>query len=112
MSSQAQEKKHKAKNIAQKEVTELEHRQYRQQFLEASMREHKSWVDNVVYDLVDMRTSPPNNLSKAYGCSQLSARKMESFLHVRLVGYWKAFRISKNLISKLVLLPPHDPVSE
>ena len=36
----------------------------RQQFLEAKMSEHKSWVDNDVYDLVDMRTCLPTNFVK------------------------------------------------
>ena len=51
--------KPKAKNRARKEVTQLEQRQYRHQFLEAKMSEHKSWVDNNVYDLVDMSKHPP-----------------------------------------------------
>ena len=54
----------KAKNRARKEVTQLEQRQYRQQFLEAKMSEHKSWVDNDVYDLVDMSKHPRNNFVK------------------------------------------------
>ena len=60
----------KAKNRARKEVTQLEQRQYRQRFLEAKMSEHKSWVDNDVYDLVDMSKHPHNNMSKEDGSSQ------------------------------------------
>ena len=45
-------------------MTQLEQIQYRQQFLEAKMSEHKSWVDNVVYDLVDTMKSPPKNFLK------------------------------------------------
>ena len=52
----------KAKNRARKEVTRLEQRQYRQQFLEAKISEHKSWVDNDVYDLVDMNKHPAKKL--------------------------------------------------
>ena len=63
--------KPEAKIISRKEVVQLEQRQCRQQFLEAEMSEHKSWVDNDVYDLVDMRKTPPNHmLSKVYGSSQ------------------------------------------
>ena len=56
--------KPKAKNRARKEVTQLEQRQYRHQFLEAKMSEHKSWLDNDVYDLVDMSKHPPKNFVK------------------------------------------------
>ena len=52
--------KPKANNRARKEVTQLEQRQYSHQLLEAKMSEHKSWVDNDVYDLVDMSKHPPN----------------------------------------------------
>ena len=57
----------KAKFRARKEVTQLERRQYRQQFVEAKISEHKSWVDNDVYDLVDKNKHPPTNLSKVDG---------------------------------------------
>ena len=53
-----------ANNRARKEVTQLEQRQSRQQFLEATISEHKSWVDNDVYDLVDMSKHPPKNVVK------------------------------------------------
>ena len=56
--------KPKSKNRARKEVTQLEQRQYRQPCLEAKMSEHKSLVDNDVYDLVDMSKHPPNNFVK------------------------------------------------
>ena len=44
--------------------TMCELRQYRQQFLEAKMSEHKYWVDNDVYDLVDMSKHPTKNCVK------------------------------------------------
>ena len=53
--------KPKAKNRARKEVTQLEQRQYRQQFLEAKISKHKSRVDNDVYDIVDLKKHPPKN---------------------------------------------------
>ena len=54
----------KAKNRARKEVNQLEQRQYRQQFLEATICERNSWVDNDVYDLVDMNKHPPTYFVK------------------------------------------------
>ena len=59
--SRTNSSKPKAKNSARKEVTQLEQRQYRHQFLEAKMSEHKYGVDNDVYDLVDMSKHPPKN---------------------------------------------------
>ena len=56
--------KPKVENRAQKEVTQLEQTQYRQQFREARLSEHKSWVDNNVYDIADMRKKHPHKLSK------------------------------------------------
>ena len=47
-----------------KEVTQLEQRQYRQPFLAAKVSEHKSWVGNDVYDLVERSKHPPNNFVK------------------------------------------------
>ena len=73
MCGQAQEnprRKKRKKDIARKEVIQLEQRQYRQQFLDAKMSEHTSWVDNDVYDLVDMRKTPPKNMSKVDGSLQ------------------------------------------
>ena len=52
------------KNRARKEVAQKELRQYRQQFLEAKQSEQKSWLDNDVYDLIDMRKHPPRNCVK------------------------------------------------
>ena len=42
----------------------MELRQYRLQFQEAKQNEHKSWVDNDVYDLSDMRKHPARNFVK------------------------------------------------
>ena len=43
---------------------QLEQRQYRHQLLEEKLSEHKFWVDNDVYDLVDMSKHPPKNFVK------------------------------------------------
>ena len=100
--SRTNSSKPKAKNGARKEVTQLEQRQYRHQFLESKMSEHKSWVDHDVHDLGDMSKHPPNNFVKGRWALTVKRDTDGSFSHVRLVGYWEAFRISKNLISKLI----------
>ena len=67
-------------------MIQLEQRQYRQQFLEANMREHKSWVDNDVYDLVDLRTSPPKNFVKGRWVLTAKRDKDWNSSNVRPVG--------------------------
>ena len=52
------------KNRARKEVTQVELRQFRQQFQEAKQNEDKSWVDNDVCDLTDLRKHPARNFVK------------------------------------------------
>ena len=52
------------KNRARKEVTKVELRQFRQQFQEAKQNEDKSWVDNDVCDLTDLRKHPARNFVK------------------------------------------------
>ena len=54
----------KNQNRARKDVTQVELQQYRQQFQDAKLNEHKSWVDNDVYDLIDMRKHPAKNFVK------------------------------------------------
>ena len=52
------------KNRARKEITQVELRQFRQQFQEAKQNEDKSWVDNDVCDLTDFRKHPARNFVK------------------------------------------------
>ena len=78
--SKTNSSKPKAKNRARKEVTQLEQRQYRQHFLEAKMSEHKSWVDNDVYDLVDMSKHPPNNFVKGRWVLKVKRNKRRKVL--------------------------------
>ena len=56
--------KPKTKNRAREEVTQMELRQYRLQFQETKQNEHKSWVNNDVYDRIDMRKHPARNFVK------------------------------------------------
>ena len=73
----------KAKNRARKEVAQLEQRQYRQQFLEAKMSEHKSWVDNDVCDLVDMSKHPPKDFVKGRWALTVKRDKDGKFCEVQ-----------------------------
>ena len=50
----------------------MELRQYCLQFQEAQQHEHKSWVDNDVYDLIAMRKLPAWNFVK--GCWALTLK--------------------------------------
>ena len=46
---------------ARKEATATDTRQYKRQFLEAKLAEIKSWIDNDVYELVDLRKVKTSN---------------------------------------------------
>ena len=48
-------RKPKAEKKLERKLSELKQRQYRHPSSEAKMNQHKSWVDNDAYDLVDMR---------------------------------------------------------
>ena len=51
----------KRRSRARKEVSAQEVRGYHKQFAEAKHLENKSWVDNEVFDLVDLRKVKPKN---------------------------------------------------
>ena len=51
----------KMRSRARKEASAQEVRKYYKQFAEAKHHEYKSWVDNEVFDLVDMRKIKPKN---------------------------------------------------
>ena len=90
--SRTNSSKPKANNRARKEVTQLEQRQYRHQFLEAKMNTHKSWVDNDVYDIVDMSKHPPNNFVK--GRWVLTVKRDKDGKFVKCKARWVLKRIS------------------
>ena len=69
----------KGKNIARKEVTHMELRQYRLQFQEAKLHEHKSWVDNDLDDLMNMRKHPARNFVKERWALTLKRDKYGTF---------------------------------
>ena len=47
---------------ARKEASAEEARRYYKQFAEAKHPEFKSWVDNEIFDLIDLRKVKPNNM--------------------------------------------------
>ena len=51
----------KRRSRARKEASAQEVRGYYKQFVEAKHVEYKSWVDNEVFDLVDLRKVKPRN---------------------------------------------------
>ena len=56
----AAEARAKRRSRARKEASAQEVRGYHKQFAEATHLEHKTWVDNEVFDLVDLRRVKPN----------------------------------------------------
>ena len=53
--------KAKRKPKSRKEATTTDLRQYQKEFIEAKTTEHQSWIDNDVFDLVDMRRNHVRN---------------------------------------------------
>ena len=51
----------KAKLKKRKEASQAEKRQYAKQFAEAKQAEYQSWVDNNVFDLIDIRKTKCKN---------------------------------------------------
>ena len=77
---------------ARKEATQVELRQYRQQFQEAKQNEHKSWFDNAINDLIDMMKYPARNLVKGRWVLTVKRDKDGKSSNVRLAGSLRAFR--------------------
>ena len=50
----------KRRSRAQEEASAQEVRKYNKQFVEAKHLDYKSWVDNEVFDLVDLKVKPKN----------------------------------------------------
>jgi hypothetical protein len=89
--------KPKAKNRARKEVTQLEQRQYRHQDLEAKMSEHKSWVDNDVYYIVDMSKHPPKHFVKGRWVLIVKRDKDGKFVKCKARWVLKGFQDKQKL---------------
>ena len=85
------------KNRARKAVTQVELRQYRQQFQEAKQNDHKSWVDNDVYDLIDMRKHPARNFVKGRWVLTVKRDKDGQFLTCKARWVLKDFQDNHNM---------------
>ena len=57
----AQKQPRRVPNRARREASAVDKRAYAKQFHQAKKDECKSWLENDVYELVDMRTSPVKN---------------------------------------------------
>ena len=69
-----------------KEATQHEKRQLAKQFLEAKKAQCQSWIDNEVFEVVDMRKQKYEILWLADGSSQSKKIKIETSKNVRPDG--------------------------
>ena len=76
------------------------------------MSEHKYLVDNDVYDLVDMRKTPPNNFVKGRLALTVNRDKDGKFLKCNARWVLKGFQDKQDLNSKLIILLLHGQVLE
>ena len=68
---------------ARKEASAQEVRGYFKQFAEARHIEWKSWIDNEVFDLVDLRKSKPNNCITGRWVLTIKTDKQVNFLRAK-----------------------------
>ena len=61
------------------------------------MSEHKSWVDNDVYDLVDMSKHPPNNFVKGIWVLIVKREKYGKFVKCKARWVLKGFQDKQKL---------------
>ena len=88
----------------------MEFRQYRLQFQEAKQHEHKSWVDNDVYDLMDMNKHPARNFVKGRWALILKRDKDGKFQKCKARWVLKGFQDKQKWINKLTLPRRQDQV--
>ena len=73
----------KKKSRARKEASTQEVRGYHKQFAEAKHLEWKSWIDNEVFDLVDMRKFKPKNYVTGRWVLAIKTDKHGNFLRAK-----------------------------
>ena len=75
----------KMRSRARKEASAQEVRGYYKQFAEAKHLEHRSWVDNEVFDLIDMRKVKPRNYVTGRWVLTIKTDKQGNFLRAKAI---------------------------
>ena len=101
--------KAKGKSRAQKEASAEDVRGYYKQFAEAKHLEYKSWIDNEVFDLIDLRKVKPRNYETGSWVLFIKTDNQgNNFSRQRHDGYWDVSKTNGRNISRRILLLPQD----
>ena len=82
----------KIRSRARKEASAQEVRGYYKQFAEVEHHEYKSWVDNEVFDLVDMRKGKPRNYVSGRWVLTIKTEKQGNFLRAKARWVLRGFQ--------------------
>ena len=103
------------KNRARKEATLKELKVYARMFIEAKSAEIKSWFDNNVFDLVDIRKFKPKNFVTGRWVLTVK-RDRDGKFHcsrsARQGGCFAVSRTDKRMLSRRIALLPRDQVCD
>ena len=96
------------KNRARKEATLKELKVYARLFIEAKSAEIKSWFDNDIFDLVDIRKFKPKNFVTGRWVLTVNGTEMESSRSARHDGCFAVFKTAKKMLNRRTARRQHD----
>ena len=96
------------KNRARKEATLKELKVYARLFIEAKSAEIKSWFDNDVFDLVDIRKFKPKNFVTGRWVLTVNGTGTASSRNAKRDGCCGDFKTDKKMHNKQIALRQHD----
>ena len=99
----------KMRSRARKEASAQEVRGYYKQFAEAKHLEYRSWVDNEVFDLIDMRKVKPRNYVTGRWVLTIKTDKQGNFLRAKARWVLRGFQDKQKEYQQTDSLLPQDP---
>ena len=87
---------------SRKEATATDQKKYLKDCLEAKLKEDQSWVDNDVFELVDLRKVACKNFVRGRWVLTIKRDKDGNFVKVKADGFFKDSWISKRINNKLI----------
>ena len=85
----------KMRSRARKEASAQEVRGYDEQFAEAKHLEYRSWIDNEVFDLIDMRKVKPGNSVTGRWVLTIKTDKQGNFLRAKARWVLRGFQVEQ-----------------
>ena len=82
----------KRRSLARKDASAQEVRGYHRQFAEAKHLEYKSWIDNEVFDLIDMRKVKPKNCMTGRWVLTIKTDKQGNLLRAKARWVFRGFQ--------------------